>query len=92
MSPKSSTPSDEVSEPVTFVFPGMGGNATGVCPMAYTGLPITRYLRSYPLREHGLLGFLHKKGKAFNKRGERVRLWYSPVPGDVIVLQKTVSR
>ena len=65
---------------------------TGVCRMQFTGLKLRNYLHDYPLRLHGLSKFMHKRGKAFNKTGERVRLWYSPGPGDVIVLKKTVSR
>lgn len=92
MSQESSTPSAEASDVVTFVFPGMNGNATGVCRMAYTGLQLKNYLHDYPLRMHGLSKFMHKRGKAFNRRGERVRLWYAPEKGDVIVLQKTLQR
>jgi hypothetical protein len=60
--------------------------------MAYTGLPLRTYLHDYPLRLHGLAKFIHKKGKAFNQQGERVRLWYAPKRGDVIVLKKTLQR
>jgi hypothetical protein len=83
-------PSDAPSTPdpalVHFVFGAYGGNLTGVCPMKYTGLPIKSYLRCEPLRQHGLMNRV-LSGGVRNRRGEKVRLTYVPLAGDVIVIR-----
>lgn len=83
-------PSDAPSTPdkpvVTFVFSGYGGNVTGACPMEYTGLAIKYYLKSDPLRQHGLLNRA-TKGGVRNRQGEKVRLTYVPSAGEVIVVR-----
>ena len=80
-------PSDAPSTPeqVTFVFSAHGGNITGVCPMKYTGLEVRQYLKCEPLRQHGLIQRVLNGGMR-NRSGEKVRLSYVPVEGDVIVI------
>ena len=78
---------------VTFVFPGPGGQSTGICPVPWRGqgIPIRLYFREPPLHEFKLVSFMlgrgHGRGKAYNRKGEQVRLNYVPCENDVLVLK-----
>jgi len=77
---------------ITFVWPGMGGNATGVCHMAWrNGCSVHRYLQTQPLRQHGLLG-MWKRCNTVNQHRTKVKLNHCPQPGDTIVISRVRAR
>jgi len=80
-------PSEEASDArITVVFPGKGGR-TGICPLSHVpGKRIKDYLRTPPLAAQGLVGMVAKRGKMYTRGGQRIRFYYVPNPGDVIVL------
>jgi hypothetical protein len=79
--------SDDNVEIVTFLFPGPG-NRTGCCHMPWRkGRTVQQYLHQQPLRGQGLLG-MWEHCKTVNRNSTKVKLYYSPVAGDVIVMRR----
>jgi len=77
-----------VKDFITFVWPSMGGNATGVCHMPWKdGCSLKLYLGQQPLARHGLLG-LWKRCKVVNQHRTKVKLNYYPQPGDTFVMSR----
>jgi hypothetical protein len=71
---------------VTFVFPAFGGNKTGQVDLPWEeGMMLKQYLHHPVLRPFHLRAKVETH-KFYNAKRECVRQYYSPTPGDAIVL------
>jgi len=81
---------DAEEDVVDFFFPGTGGR-TGHCRMPWQqGRTIQNYLHDQPLRGQGLLG-MWEHCKTINRNRTKVKIHYSPIAGDVIVMRRVKS-
>lgn len=77
----------EEEQAVDFFFPGVDGR-TGHCAMPWhEGRTIQQYLHEYPLRGQRLLG-MWESCKTVNRNRVKVKIHYSPIAGDVIVMRR----